>query len=62
MAKQKSKSPKVEEKKKKRTLTKWTMFLKAHYHDKDILAKPTRERFKAISLKYRASNKNEYAC
>ena len=57
MAKRKSESPKVEEKKQKRTLTKWNMFLKAHYHDKDILAKPARERFKAISLKYRASNK-----
>jgi hypothetical protein len=55
--KQKGESPKDEEKKKKSTLTKWNMFLKAHYHDKDILAKPARERFKAISLKYRASNK-----
>ena len=57
MAKRKSKFPKIEEEKKKRTLTKWNMFLKAHYHDKDILAKSARERFKAISLKYRTSNK-----
>ena len=57
MAKRKSESPKVEEKKQKRTLTKWNMFLKAHYHDKDILAKPARERFKAVAVKYRASNK-----
>ena len=57
MAKRKSKFPKIEAKKKKRTLTKWNVFLKKHYHDKDILAKPTRERFKAISLKYRASIK-----
>ena len=54
MAKEKSKSPVI---KKKRTLTKWNMFLKAHYHDKDVLAKPARERFKAVAVKYRASNK-----
>ena len=57
MAKRKSKLPKVEEKKKKRTLTKWNLFVQKHYHDKDILAKPAREHFKAIPLKYSASNK-----
>ena len=58
MAKEDSKSPMVEMKiKKKRTLTRWNMFLKAHYHDKDVLAKPARERFKAVAVKYRASNK-----
>ena len=58
MAKGKSKSPMVEVKKKKKcTLTKWNIFLAKHYHDKDVLAKPARERFKAVAVKYRASNK-----
>ena len=58
MAKGKSKSPMVEVKeKKKRTLTKWNIFLAKHYHDKDVLAKPARERFKAVAAKYCASNK-----
>jgi hypothetical protein len=53
----KTKNSSVEEKKKKRALTKWNVFLTKHYHDKDILAKPVNKRFKAISVKYRASNK-----
>ena len=53
----KTKNSSVEERKNKRALTKWNVFLTKHYHDKDILAKPVRERVKAISVKYRASNK-----
>ena len=56
MAKRKSDTVKGK-KKNKRALTKRDVFLTKHYHDKDVLAKPARERFKAISVKCRASNK-----
>ena len=55
-------SPNVKKKKKnKQILTKWNMFLKAHYHDEDVQAKPARQRFSAIVIKYCTRIKNESA-
>ena len=49
----------IPEKKKKKTPSKYCEFVRAHYHEEDILALPVRHRLKELGRRWQELKKNQ---